>query len=97
LREAVVAGDFNRHNPLWGGSQVSSASSQEESAPIIDFMAELALQSLLPAGVMTFVSDAGGISTIDLASRLTRWAKRALEGHFPRAKLSPHTHEDVVE
>jgi hypothetical protein len=25
--EVVVAGDFNRHNPLWGGSHVSSTSS----------------------------------------------------------------------
>jgi hypothetical protein len=66
LREVVGAGGFNRHNPLWGGSHVSSTSSQEESAPIIDFMAELSLQSLLPAGVMTVVSDAGRISTIDL-------------------------------
>lgn len=62
----MVAGDFNRHNPLWGGSNVSNAPRQEESAPIIDFMAELLLQSQLPAGVITFVSDAGRMPTIDL-------------------------------
>ena len=64
--EVVIAGDFNRHNPLWGGSHISSTSKQEESAPIIDFMAELSLQSLLPVGVLTFESDAGRTSTIDL-------------------------------
>jgi endonuclease/exonuclease/phosphatase family metal-dependent hydrolase len=64
--EVVVAGDFNRHNLLWGGSHIDSTASQEESAPIIDFIAELSLQSLLPAGVITFVSDAGRSSTIDL-------------------------------
>ncbi|KAF9728557.1 zinc knuckle [Paraphaeosphaeria minitans] len=64
--EMVVAGDFNRHNPLWGGSHIDSTASQEESGPIIDFMAELSLQSLLPSGVTTFVSDAGRSSTIDL-------------------------------
>lgn len=58
--------DFNRHNPLWGGSHIDSTARQEESEPIIGFMAELALQSLLPTGVTTFVSDAGRTSTIDL-------------------------------
>jgi hypothetical protein len=33
---------------------------------IIDFMAELALQNLLLTGVITFVSDAGRWSTINL-------------------------------
>jgi hypothetical protein len=64
--EVVIAGDFNRHNPLWGGSHISSTSKQEESAPIIDFMAELSLQSLLLVGVLTFESDTGRTSTIDL-------------------------------
>jgi hypothetical protein len=64
--EVVIAGDFNRHNPLWGGSHITSTSKQEESAPIIDFMAERSLQSLLPVGELTFESDAGRTSTIDL-------------------------------
>jgi exonuclease III len=34
--EVVVAGDFNRHIPLWGGSHIDSTARQEESAPIID-------------------------------------------------------------
>lgn len=51
--EVVVAGDFNRHNPLWGGSHINSTASQEESEPIVELMAELSLQSLLPVGVTT--------------------------------------------
>lgn len=64
--EVVIAGDFNRHNQLWGGSHIDSTASQEQSAPIIELMAELSLQSLLQTGVITFVSDAGRRSTIDL-------------------------------
>ncbi|RYP19375.1 hypothetical protein DL766_008456 [Monosporascus sp. MC13-8B] len=47
------------------GSHVGNAPRQEESKPFIDFMAELLLQSLLPSGEITFVSDAGRMSTID--------------------------------
>lgn len=36
--EVVIASNFNRHNPLWGRSYISSALRQEESGPIIDFM-----------------------------------------------------------
>ena len=64
--EMVIAGDFNRHNPLWGGNRIDNTLRQEESVPIINFMAELSLQSLLPVGVITFVSDIGRMSTIDL-------------------------------
>lgn len=64
--EVIIAGDFNRHNPLWGGSDIANAPRLDESAPIIDLMAELSLQSLLPTGVITFVNDTGGTSTIDL-------------------------------
>ncbi|OCK75878.1 hypothetical protein K432DRAFT_408649 [Lepidopterella palustris CBS 459.81] len=44
--EVVIAGD----SPVWGGSHINSTASQEESAPIIELMAELSLQSFLPAG-----------------------------------------------
>ena len=64
--KVVIAGDFNRHNPLWGGSHISTTLTQEESAPIIDFMADRSLQSLLLVGVPIFESDAGRTSTIDL-------------------------------
>ena len=64
--EAIVAGDFNRHNSLWGGDCINSIASQEESEPILEFMAKWSLQCLLPVGVTTFTSDAGRTSTIDL-------------------------------
>lgn len=64
--EFFIAGDFNRHNPLWGGSSVRSGLRQEESTPIIDFMAELSLESLLPTGTVTYEGSQGQTSTIDL-------------------------------
>jgi hypothetical protein len=70
----VIAGDFNRHNPLWGGDSISSTARQEKSEPIVEFMAELSLESLLPVGVTTFVSDRGRMSTIDLMLATPRLA-----------------------
>ena len=55
----VITGDFNWHNLLWGGSHISTTLTQEESAPIIDFIADRSLQSLLPVGVLTFKSNMG--------------------------------------
>jgi len=72
--EVVVAGDFNRHNPLWGGSSVGNEPRQDESEPIIDFMAELSLQSLLPAGTITY-ECVRGKSTIDLMLATTGLAE----------------------
>ena len=62
----VIAGDFNWHNPLWGGSYISTTLTQEESAPIINFIADRSLQSLLLVGVPIFKSDAGRILIINL-------------------------------
>ena len=64
--EVVIAGDFNRHNLLWGGSHISTILMQEESVPIIDFMADWSLQSLLLVGIPTFKNDVGQILTINL-------------------------------
>jgi hypothetical protein len=64
--EIVITIDFNRHNQLWGGSRINNIVKQEESLLIINFMAELSLQSLLSAGAITFVSNIGCVSTIDL-------------------------------
>jgi len=50
--EVVVVGDFNRHDQLWGGDDVS-VERQGEADPIIDLMNELALSSLLPRGTKT--------------------------------------------
>ncbi|EAQ85551.1 hypothetical protein CHGG_09565 [Chaetomium globosum CBS 148.51] len=47
--DIVVAGDFNCHDQLWGGDDVSSVR-QGEADPIIDLMNELTLSTLLPRG-----------------------------------------------
>jgi exonuclease III len=62
--EVVIAGDFNRHDQLWGGDNVS-LDRQGEADQIIDLMSDFALSSLLPRGTKTW--QAGEYeSTIDL-------------------------------
>jgi Endonuclease-reverse transcriptase len=51
--DVVIAGDFNRHDQLWGGEDVS-LERQGEADPIIDLMNELALSSLLRRGTKTW-------------------------------------------
>ena len=62
--DVLLAGDFNRHDQLWGGDQVS-AGRQGEADPIIELMSEHGLCSLLPRGTKTWRS--GDLeTTIDL-------------------------------
>jgi ribonuclease HI len=66
--EVMVVGDFNRHDQLWGGDDVS-LTRQGEADPIIDIMNEFSLSSLLKRGTKTW--HGGGQtgdceSTIDL-------------------------------
>lgn len=51
--DVVIAGDFNRHDQLWGGHGVS-LERQGEANPIIDLMSEFALSSLLRRGTKTW-------------------------------------------
>jgi len=60
----VIAGDFNRHDQLWGGEDVS-LERQGEADPIIDLMNELALTSLLRRGTKTW-HGGNHETTIDL-------------------------------
>ena len=62
--EVALAGDFNRHDQLWGGNDVSAAR-QGEADPIISFMSDHSLCSLLPRGTKTWQNRNFG-STIDL-------------------------------
>ena len=62
--DILVAGDFNRHDCLWGGDYVSE-NRQGEAELIIDFIAEHHLQSLLPSGTPTW-QRGDSWSTIDL-------------------------------
>jgi hypothetical protein len=66
--EVMIVGDFNRHDQLWGGDDVS-LERQGEADPIIDLMNEFALSSLLKRGTKTW--HGGGLGgdyelTIDL-------------------------------
>ncbi|KAJ5865178.1 uncharacterized protein N7529_007094 [Penicillium soppii] len=66
--EIMIMGDFNRHDQLWGGDEVSSVR-QGEADSIIDLMNEFGLSSLLKRGTKTW--HGGGYSgdcesTIDL-------------------------------
>ncbi|KAM4061059.1 endonuclease-reverse transcriptase domain-containing protein [Hirsutella rhossiliensis] len=62
--DVVLAGDFNRHDLLWGGDEVS-ASRQGEGEPIIDLMDDFGLSSLLARGTKTW-QRSDEESTIDL-------------------------------
>jgi hypothetical protein len=63
--DVLVAGDFNRHDQLWGGDAVSLTQRQGEADPIIDFIGDFSLHSLLPRGIKTWTRN-GQASTIDL-------------------------------
>ncbi|EAQ91505.1 hypothetical protein CHGG_03440 [Chaetomium globosum CBS 148.51] len=68
--DIILAGDFNRHDQLWGGDDVSPRR-QGEGDRIINLMDEHSLCSLLPRGTKTWQS--GDIeSTIDLDRPKTR-------------------------
>jgi Endonuclease-reverse transcriptase len=62
--DVVIAGDFNRHDQLWGGQDVSWQR-QREADPIVDFIGDYSLQILLPNGIKTWARN-GQESTIDL-------------------------------
>ena len=62
--DIAIAGDFNRHDQLWGGEDVSMQR-QGEADPIIDFIGDFSLHSLLPRRVKTWARN-GQESTIDL-------------------------------
>lgn len=47
--EVLIAGDFNRHDQLWGGDNIS-LTRQEEANEVIELMNDLSLSSLLPPG-----------------------------------------------
>lgn len=62
--DVILAGDLNRHGQLWGGNGASLAR-QGEDDPIIDFMSDHSLTSLLPRGTKTWQSG-NRETTIDL-------------------------------
>ena len=62
--DVILAGDFNRHDQLWGGDEIVQER-QGEAEPIIDLMSDHALQSLLPRGTKTW-QKGNCETTIDL-------------------------------
>lgn len=64
LVDVIAVGDFNRHDQLWGGDDVSLVR-QGEADQIIDLMSELDLTSLLPRGTKTW-SGGDFETTVDL-------------------------------
>jgi ribonuclease HI len=62
--EVMVVGDFNRHDQLWGGDDISLVR-QGEADQIIDLMYDLGLTSLLPRGTKTW-SGRDFETTVDL-------------------------------
>ncbi|KJZ69748.1 hypothetical protein HIM_10859 [Hirsutella minnesotensis 3608] len=67
--DVVLAGDFNRHDLLWGGDEVST-NRQGDGQPIIDLMNEFGLSGLLPRGTKTW-QRADEENTIDLSTGQT--------------------------
>lgn len=62
--DIVAAGNFNCHDQLWGGDEVTPYR-QGDTDPIIDFMSERNLESMWPRGTKTW-QDSRHASTIDL-------------------------------
>ena len=72
--ELILTGDFNRWDSLWGGNQVAIHGRQGEAEPLVELMAELSLQSLLPRGTVTYSARTVS-STIDLIFTTARLAE----------------------
>jgi hypothetical protein len=88
--EVIVAGDFNRHDQLWGGDEVGTTARQGEGEPIIDLLQEFELDSLLPRGTITYESP-NGDSTIDLTLASTSLAEDRIQcGIYPSEHGSDH-------
>lgn len=84
--DILIAGDFNRHDQLWGGDQVATHIRQGEAEPILLLMADWNLSSLLPRGTITF-EEGRWRSTIDLVL-----ASRGLGKRVTRCGIHPVEH-----
>lgn len=62
----ILAGDFNRHHPAWGGNHIQPRFI-EEASDLITFFEANGLHSCLPRGTATYwaLNDPGRNSTID--------------------------------
>jgi hypothetical protein len=74
--DVILAGDFNQHDQLWGGDNISPTR-QGEADLLIDFMSEHSLHSLLPRGTKTWRGDETE-TTIDLVLASTELADEVM-------------------
>lgn len=63
--DIILAGDFNRHHPLWGGEKTLGSSFGFDGEELVRWMSEKGFSSILPQGLITFEAR-GSCSTIDL-------------------------------
>ena len=65
--ELFIAGDFNRHDLVWGGEEVGLSPRQGEAQGLLEFVEANDLQLLLPKGTVTWEGPNATTATIDLA------------------------------
>ncbi|KAK6222522.1 hypothetical protein QIS74_04224 [Colletotrichum tabaci] len=97
--QVVIVGDFNRHDHLWGGDNVTPAR-QGEADPIIDLMSEHSLQSTLPRGTITWEArhQRQTDSTIDLeAAKYLGAEERSTFDKLPHLTRADGTQTSTVE
>jgi hypothetical protein len=87
--DVILVGDFNRHDTLWGGDEVTGRR-QGEAGPIIELMGEHGLHSLLPRGTKTWEGPGGRASTVDLVLASTELADEMSCGIHPTEHGSDH-------
>lgn len=73
--EFILTGNFNRWDSLLEENQIASYGRQGEAEPLINLMAKLDLQSLLPRETVTY-STRNVFSTINLIFTTVRLAEK---------------------
>ena len=77
--EVILCTDFNRHDSLWGAPEDIVRRRRDEGVPIIHLAHEYGLQSLLPAGTVTWEHHSGRYwSTVDVVMASARLVNRLI-------------------
>ncbi|KAM3560256.1 hypothetical protein ARSEF4850_003736 [Beauveria asiatica] len=93
--DVAIMGDFNRHDQLWGGDDVSMVR-QGEGDAIVNLMNEFSLRSLLPRGTKTWQGGEHE-STIDLVLASDELADEVIRcGIYETEHGSDHRTVDTV-
>lgn len=84
----LLCSDFNRHDYLWGGQEGVARGRRNEAVPLVHFAQEYGLQSMLPAGTITWHHPGmDSSSTIDVIMASHRLAAR-----LDRCGIHVHDH-----